>query len=336
MANHLDFENLYNKLKLENNEELVLMKQKSDEFNKKTKLKNRISLISSFILSSICLYYILKYDSYFYNTTSTSIAIIGSLFIFIFTLLFFIVLLFTSLFIKTSSNYKHYLNFYKSIFIKNLINNFYDDVTYLPNYPMPEEIYEEANWNGYYDHYSSEDYFSGKIDNKFSISMSDIHTTRVEEREYKDSNGNVHKYTYDVTVFSGLYSKIKTEKSLNGFLKILPNSFWSGGKTKLEMDSKEFEKYFDIYSSDKIKGMQLLTHDVMDTLLDFVKKGIKFEVNIENDYIYLRFHCGNVFEPGSNKNEIIDSKSLQEYYDILGFTCKISNNIIKMINETEL
>ena len=43
------------------------------------------------------------------------------------------------------------------------------------------------------------------------------------------------------------------------------------------MDSKEFEKYFDIFTEDRILAMRILTHDVMETMVQFYSK-LKYEV----------------------------------------------------------
>ncbi len=81
------------------------------------------------------------------------------------------------------------------------------------------------------------------------------------------------------------------EKSINSNLRIAYN--YSGYKNKLEMDSSEFEKKFDVFASDKIIGMQILTADIMEEILQFKNK-IKedFDIFINNNVIYLRFHCG--------------------------------------------
>ena len=54
------------------------------------------------------------------------------------------------------------------------------------------------------------------------------------------------------------------------------------------MDSQEFEKYFDVYGDNKIVVMQLLTSDVMNTMMDFIKQSrIKYEITIKSDEMYI-------------------------------------------------
>ena len=69
-------------------------------------------------------------------------------------------------------------------------------------------------------------------------------------------------------------------KSIMGDLRITQNGSLMFDK-KLEMDSSEFEKYFDVQASNQIIGMQLLTTDVMEELVDFENKTkMKFDIII--------------------------------------------------------
>ena len=103
------------------------------------------------------------------------------------------------------------------------------------------------------------------------------------------------------------------------------------------MDSQEFEKYFDVSSSNPIIGMQLLTHDIMELLLSFRKlTDIKYDILINNNVMYLRFHTGNMFELKSIKKGAFDKDMLKKYYDILDFTYTLSKTIIDLIEKTEI
>ena len=54
------------------------------------------------------------------------------------------------------------------------------------------------------------------------------------------------------------------------------------------MDSNEFEKYFDVKATNQILGMQLLTADVMQDLIDFQNENnIRYDIVIENE-LYLQ------------------------------------------------
>ena len=132
-----------------------------------------------------------------------------------------------------------------------------------------------------------------------------------------------------------MFEKVIIDKSINSSLRICQGH--SSDADRLEMDSSEFEKAFNVYATDKIIGMQILTADIMDDILEFKSKTKdEFDIYINKDKIYFRFHCGSLFEPYFKKDNILDEKSLKSYYDILSFTCEITNKIIKVINDVEI
>ena len=198
---------------------------------------------------------------------------------------------------------------------------------------MPGSIYNEPKYVGSYNRYSSDDYIEAKIDNKYLIDMAEVCTER--EEEHRDSDGTTHTTTY--TVFHGLFAKIVIDKSINTDLRITRGSKFSAYKDRLEMDSSEFEKNFNVYTSNKIIGMQLLTADIMEDILEFKNKTKKeFDIFVDQNIVYLRFHCGSMFEVNKIKKGKFDEKSLREYYDILEFVYKLTTKIIKIIDETEI
>ena len=106
---------------------------------------------------------------------------------------------------------------------------------------------------------------------------------------------------------------------------------------RLKMDSSEFEKYFDVQASNQIIGMQLLTADVMEELVDFENKTkMKFDIFIKGNELYLRFHSGEMFEPTNFKNGPLDKNSIQKYFYMLNFTYNLSNKLINIINDTQI
>lgn len=220
---------------------------------------------------------------------------------------------------------------YKEIVIPRLISNFYNNVEYFPNKPLPEYIYENLQYE-YYDTYESEDYFEGYIDNKYSIQMAEV-LTQKEER-YEDSDGKTQTRT--ITMFNGLFSKILMQKSIKSEIKIMQNGTFYFDK-RLKMDSSEFEKLFDVKASESIIGMQLLTADVMEELIKFYNNTkIKFDIYIKENELYLRFHSGEMFEAGKIKNGPLDEKVLRKYFSMLNFTYNLADKLINVVNEIEI
>lgn len=231
-----------------------------------------------------------------------------------------------------SKEYKELNTQYKNIVIKKIINNFYDNLEYFPYKSMPEYIYENAGYE-YYDCYSSDDYFEAQINNKYSIQMAEVLTK--EKREHEDANGE--KREEEIIEFNGLFAKIILDKNINSELRIMQNGKFLLDKNKLNMDSSEFEKYFDVKTTNKIIAMQLLTSDVMEELIKFEDKTkMKYDIYIKNDELYLRFHSGAMFEIENLKKEILDKELIEKYFYILNFTYNLSNKLINIINDTQI
>lgn len=310
------FEELYNEFK--NNREIQTVGEQVSQENAKRK---RVTLIICLIVNGLIIAYFI-YQKLPLNPIYILFFITPSLFVNL-----IIMLIITMIFSKERRNF---LPIFKEQIIKNMINNFYDKSEYFPNKEMPRNIYGEGKYESY-DNYYSDDYVEGKIDDKYLIDMAEVHTER--EETYKDSDGNTRTRTY--TIFYGIFAKITMDKSINSNLRIASN--YSGYGNRLEMDSSEFEKEFNVYASDKIIGMQILTADIMEDILDFKKKtNQKFDIFINEKNIYIRFHCGPMFEPIIRKKQILDEKSLNMYYNILKFVYDLSNKLIKTIEEAEI
>src|SRR5699024_2707048 len=104
----------------------------------------------------------------------------------------------------------------------------------------------------------------------------------------------------------------------------------------VEMDNSIFEKYFDVYSENELLTMRILTHDVMNTLVDFyIKYNLPFEIVLSNNIIYLRFFTGKMFEL-KIFGKSLDKDLLFTHYNILNFVMTVSNNINKVLQEIEI
>ena len=82
--------------------------------------------------------------------------------------------------------------------------------------------------------------------------------------------------------------------------------------------------------------MEILTHDIMEELVNFyVKYKIKFEIVIKNNNIYIRFDTGSMFEPNILRKSN-DINTLWVYYSILNFVTNFSFKINKLLKDVEV
>lgn len=238
------------------------------------------------------------------------------------------------LLISVTKQYNKYKLIYKENVIKKFVHAYSDKLEYYPEQGIPSRIYNNGEFERYYDRYHTEDLIKGEILENCKIIMAEVHTER--EETTTDSDG--HTTTTYVTLFHGLFAEIEIPKFLVFNLKIRRDALLSKvfkGKQKLEMDSSEFEKIFDVSTSDKIQSMRILTSDVMQMFIDFKNKNkLTPEITLKENKLYIRFATGNIFEPSLIKQDMNYDK-LKKYYDVINFTFDLAEQFAKNIIEFE-
>lgn len=245
-------------------------------------------------------------------------------------ILFGLLLMIIVLIVITLGKPTWYKKEYKQKVIRNLVKTYDENLEYKPYSGISQIEYRSGEFERY-DRYYSEDTIEGII-NDMVIKMAEVHT----EEEYVDDEGH-RSYT---TVFHGMFGIVKLSQFIAGTIKIHSDKGLFGkifkGKNKVEMDSSEFEKYFDIYADNKIQAMQILTSDVMTEMIRFYEKyKIKYEMTIKQDTLYIRFKCGPMFEANLMKSSL-DMDTLKRNYDIINFIFNISQKIANTINQKQL
>lgn len=229
-----------------------------------------------------------------------------------------------------SSKYNYAGTFKKEV-IETFIKECDSNLNFYPSRGISSDVYRQGEFEGY-DNYYSEDLIEGILDEKYGVMMSEVRT----EDESTDSEGN----TTTTTVFHGIFGQVDCAKPIPGFIKIHSDKGFFGKvfgkKNKIEMDSSEFEKHFDVYGLNPIVTMQILTSDIMEMLIEFKEKSkIKYEITLKDAKMYIRFHTGGVFEP-KLFGQSLDFNTLKKYYDIIDFIFKVTKSVNKVIAETEI
>lgn len=208
------------------------------------------------------------------------------------------------------------------------------------NTGVPPEVFKEAEFEKY-DKYHSEDLIQGTLKNNCKFGMSKVLT----QNRYLDEHGRI-QYS---TIFDGLFARIETPKPFNSLLylrrdekdKSLSDKILFGELDKLpfdnlriQLDSSEFEKKFDIYASDKITAMQLLTADIMQELIKLYNE-TSFEFTIKNNYIYIRFSYWKIFETADLEKFSLDKDTLYRYYRVLKSAFNLIDRLLELLYETQ-
>lgn len=248
------------------------------------------------------------------------------------TIAIILVLTIPSLVIAFSPFYKVYTTQYKNVVMKKLVEFYDSSLSFNPVGKIKNTSYKDAEFE-LYDYFYANDLIFGKIDNEIEFEAGDVRT----EIETTDSDGNTSRST----VFSGLFSSAKFNNDIKSTIKIRSDKGFLGkllpaNKQLIQLDSQEFEKLFDVYATDKIVAMRVLTSDILDYMISFRKENkIKYELTLKNSSLYIRIHCKDMFEPPSRKDSL-DFDTLYMYYKIIHFICELNRKFYYIISEKNI
>ena len=306
-----NFIEFFSSLDADNNE----INSRWEELSKKKRKANLITLIIILVIDAFILYKIK-----FFSIFAIVPIFIVDVFIFIISQIF-----------SGSKDVTQFNKDYKDKVINKMLENFIEELDYIPLKSLPSNIYDEAKYGGHYNRYYSDDYFEGKINNQ-KIVMADLLVQ--EETKTKDKDGN--EETETTTIFNGLFGKINLDKSINCNMTIAKDYGFSFlKKQKLEMDSYEFEKVFNVYTDNNIISMQLLTSDIQEDILALYNKyKINFHISIMYNNMYLLFNTGSMFEVFSTKNS--PNEVLEKYFEIMKFIYNLVNKLLITIESTQI
>ena len=219
-----------------------------------------------------------------------------------------------------------YVRIYKdkiiSYFVKVINKNFTyyqtEDLKMAKQYAKAK--FDDENYNTI----SMDDYIEEKNEFDKNIKLCDI---SVEDRNEKDELISVK--------FQGIFAVAELDSSLDKEEILITNNRKKIYKklNKVKLDSKEFERKFDVYSNFNIQTFENLTHDIMEQMVSFYKNNkIDFEILIKENYLYIRFDTGPMFEPNIIRKSN-DIKTLWIYYNIMEFVINFTNELNKVFND---
>lgn len=153
-----------------------------------------------------------------------------------------------------------------------------------------------------WDRASYEDLITGTRD-EVTFELFEAHLE--ERRTSTDSKGR--SSTRWVTVFRGQCLRFTFDKSFYGRTLVTRdagffNHFGGGnGMQRASLEDPEFEKIFEVYTTDQVEARYLLTPDLMQQLVDLERTfhGGKLKCCFDDGELYVTLQGGNLFEPGS-------------------------------------
>ena len=219
----------------------------------------------------------------------------------------------------TSAKYR---SLYKQSVINTLVKSYSPDLYFEQNAGISMMEYDRANYREFYDSFRSEDLIQGRIDNEFSIKMSEVHT---EKTEYTtDSEGRTQ--TEHVTVFHGIFGFVLLQDRLFPNFDISTNSFFSKyAKSRVEVDSSNFEKYYDLYAEDKVRTMEIFTSDLIEEF-NHVKDELKNPIQVKVDFF--RMNMSNAFE-APTFGKALDFDIIYRNFKLIDMPARIVSKILE-------
>lgn len=179
---------------------------------------------------------------------------------------------------------------------------------------------------------TNNDVVEGPINQEFYLKMSDI--------DAYTYYGSYEQFAYDASLpFNGLFTWIETHKDIKNCIRINMNDnnvIYNADEQYVRMDHQRFEEVFDVFCSDKILAVRILTADIMEDIIEFYEKyKIIFEICYKNNKVYMRFYTKNMFEPNVFEDSM-DIHTLHTYYIIIKFVIEIVQKMSKMAEDIEI
>lgn len=228
---------------------------------------------------------------------------------------------------KYEKNSKIYKEEFKKVIIKQFVKTINSNLIY--HYEGNDELcdyYEKGNFEAEdFNTYETTDYIGGRIDKNISIELCNIAL-----HNYK---GKERINTVDKMLFS--YNEYKNYMPTE--LRIKKNKYKIvNDKDRVELDDKEFEKYFDVNCHSKIVAMQVLTHDVMQEIVGFyLLYKIQMEIVLRENKIYIKYDTGTMLNPKVLKQSM-NIQLLWFYYNTIEFAINITTRVNKLLNNVEI
>ena len=221
---------------------------------------------------------------------------------------------------------KIFSSFYKEEVVDEIIHAFCPNATYSPNNGVGEDLFRNSGLFTSPDRYHAEDLIEGCLD-KTSFICSEVHA---EERRARSTKNGVQYYWEDI--FKGFLFIADFHKEFLGETTILRNSFFKVkmGASRVKMENPDFEKVFDVFSTNQIEARYLITPSMMERMLKLdsnFKKGVT--ISFRNSTILVAI-------PDSKNRFEADVWSSLNDMSILKSDFEVLQSLLEIVDELNL
>lgn len=237
--------------------------------------------------------------------------------------------------IITKRKRREYRAEYKSKVVTEIVKMVDDSWNYQPDGRIGEHEYRASDlFRQSVDRYTGDDLISGKID-KTDFRCSEIHS---EYKTYTTDDDGKRKEEWH-TIFKGLFFHADFNKHFTARTYVVPEVrgglklFSSvGGMSRrgdrVKLEDPEFEKNYEVFSTDQIESRYILTPAIMQAMT-----AIKKELNTSVYFSFIdeRVYCAmffnkNLFEPRIMKSGV-NFEDIEKMYKLFATNALIINEL---------
>lgn len=218
---------------------------------------------------------------------------------------------------KTSTAYR---KAYKAYFIAPVLQQIFTDLTYDHAVGLPRYVTDEAEALKRGNFYHSNDYTTADYKG-IKFSQADVHI----EAGYTSELGNPRR----ITLFKGQYMTFKLKKHFDRKLVIVGRKFrgentFKEGFEKVEVESSEFNRIFDVYAQDGFEAFYLLDPTFIARLEQIGRKYHgKIMLCVFNDQLHIAINGENMFEPPFPFRRINEAREAKKVHGEINSTVSL-------------
>lgn len=219
---------------------------------------------------------------------------------------------------------------FKSSVIIAILNEYMDTLGFDSRKGFPVSRYKEFGLDQGFNDYYSEDQISGTLPTAEKVTIAEVRTKIVEVEQEK--SGYTQKNEKEL--FHGMFGEIELHKSISARISLNVDNFMRKySRDRIEVDSEEFESYFDLSSDNRILAMQIFTADLMEKILEIKKlnKHYNYELKIFGNTVFFRYSCGDLFEPPM-VGIGVSRERVKEYFRNIYYPLEILKSLVENIN----
>lgn len=224
----------------------------------------------------------------------------------------------------------NYRRIYKECVIEGLVKGYNEKFYYDAKTGITRTEYNLSHFDDKYNEYRAEDRIFGTLESGDNFQISEVST--MEVKRTKDSSERIREEKTET--FRGMYGIVRLQKNTLTNIHIASNNNMKRFvKNRVEVDSGEFEKYYDCLTNDRIEALRIFTADLIEKYIEIVRDNkYGFELKIVDNMIFLRYRTKQLFEPPMFKLGL-DKEFLKKNYKVIYYPLEIMKLTVENINQ---